>query len=145
MRLKQFTIIISITLVVIAVGLISYRPSFEITGIQKDDSIEYQKGIGSWYDFDLRTGDQKCNAGDCYSKMYRTCASRDHEKGSILIVMTETRFTTCIVKDYGPATHTGRIIDLSSLAFKDLAPLSKGLVNVKVYKRIDMLKHTNTN
>jgi rare lipoprotein A (peptidoglycan hydrolase) len=39
----------------------------------------------------------------------------------------------CFVNDYGPTLETGREIDLSSYAFSQLAPLSRGLINVEVY------------
>ena len=93
------------------------------------------RGIASYYDYDLREEDQKCRTNDCYSMTHNTCASRDFPRGSILIVYVGNRFTTVRVNDYDPELLTGRIIDLSSAAFNDIAPLRQGLVEVKIRER----------
>jgi len=38
----------------------------------------------------------------------------------------------CYVNDYGPEEWTGREIDLSSYAFRQIADLGQGLVRVKI-------------
>ena len=90
----------------------------------------------SWYDYDL-PGHKD------YSKFNYTAASRDYPKGTKLIVCakpisTELKCVQVRVNDYGPdeKIHPERIIDLSSAAFKELAPLSDGLVYVKVYEKL---------
>lgn len=82
-------------------------------------------GLASWYDYDLE-------GYPGYSKDHRTCASREYPRGTILRVIYQDRFTTCRINDYGPEEWTGRDIDLSSLAFRDLAPLSVGLIPVTI-------------
>lgn len=94
---------------------------------------DWQNGTASWYDYDLGGLDQKCTKEKepCYSQRADTCASRDYPRGTILHVATTDKAITCRVNDYGPADRT-RIIDLSSHAFAQLAPLSKGLIEVTV-------------
>lgn len=98
----------------------------EIT--QEPDQI----GLASWYDYDLRTKNQKCRADDCYSKSNITCASRDYPRGSILEVKHLDKVIHCRVNDYGPEEKTGKIIDLSSYAFSQLAPLKTGIIDVEI-------------
>ena len=125
---QKLIIIILLVLLVISIGLIlSIKRTFyyQLAICPVDHPEFYQEGIASWYNYDLP------HLPD-YSKKYRTCASRDYPRETILIVVSGERFTTVRVNDYGPAASTGRVIDLSSQAFKDLAPLSKGLIEVKV-------------
>lgn len=91
-------------------------------------------GKASWYDYDLQADNQKCKNNNCYSQRYNTCASRQFENETILFVerIDKLGSTTCRVNDYGPQEETGRIIDLSSKAFKELAPLSYGVIEVIV-------------
>ena len=84
-------------------------------------------GLASWYDYDLE-------GYPGYSKDSRTCASRGYPRGTILRVIYQDKFTTCRVNDFGPEEWTGRDIDLSSLAFKDLAPLLEGILGVAIIK-----------
>ena len=106
--------------------------------------LEYV-GEASYYDYDLRREDQKCRSDDCYSMFNLTCASRDFSRGDILYVerVDGLASTTCRVNDVGPEECPaekpdcylkGRIIDLSSYTFKQLAPLQEGTINVKVKK-----------
>lgn len=106
------------------------------------------KGKVSWYDYSLETKDQKCSQGEvCYSKIANTCASRDYPRGTELTVIYETKerwevdqnywikvikTVSCRVNDYGPEEETGRILDLSSHAFEQFTPLSKGILDVKI-------------
>lgn len=90
----------------------------------------------SWYDYDLP--DHKD-----YSKLNYTAASRDYSKGTKLIVCArpvsaELKCVQVRVNDYGPdaTVHPDRAIDLSSAAFKELAPLSQGLVDVQIFEKL---------
>ena len=104
---------------------------------------EYQFGIASWYDYSLPEV-------PLYSKIEATGASRDFPKGTLLdvcsIIKTRNftggegtteifRCVRVIINDYGPEERTGRIIDLSSYAFQQLAPLSVGVINVEIYEQ----------
>ena len=88
-------------------------------------------GKVSWYDYDLERKDQKCRTNTCYSKSHATCASRDYPKGTVLrVVRLDTNaFTTCVVNDFGPEEFTGRVLDLSSYAFSQLASLKIGVLD----------------
>jgi rare lipoprotein A (peptidoglycan hydrolase) len=83
-------------------------------------------GIASWYDYNLK--------GIEWSREHNTAASRSFKRYSTVIVKNiETgKEIEVYINDYGPEEWTGREIDLSSHAFKELAPLNKGLINVSV-------------
>lgn len=130
-RIFWCLLIVAILLITFSLGVIFWS-IIEVRGADTDHYIEpvIEKaeikeagilGIASWYNYNLP-------GYPGYSKDYRTCASRDYPRKTILIVVYQDRFTTCVVNDYGPAEWTGRDIDLSSLAFSDLAPLSKGIL-----------------
>lgn len=84
------------------------------------------KSTASWYDYELD--------GIWYSKDHATAASRFYKRGTILNVSYNNKTIKVRVNDYGPEEWTGRQLDLSSYAFKQLAPLSKGLIEVIVYE-----------
>jgi hypothetical protein len=75
-----------------------------------------QTGSASWYNF---------ISGDF-------CASTAFKKGTRLLVtnLENSRQVVVTVNDYGP--FTSKIIDLEKTAFSKLAPLSKGVIKVKV-------------
>lgn len=81
----------------------------------------------TYYDYGLKGNPN-------YSRENSTCASRDYSRGTMLKVTNpETGASVvCRVNDYGPQAWTGKHIDLSSYAFKQLAPLSKGVIVVKI-------------
>ena len=89
------------------------------------------EGTASWYDYDLRINWEIRE----WSKSHDTCALRIYERYKTYKVCTEDKCITCYHNDYGPARED-RVIDLSSHAFKQLAPLKQGLVHVKVYPLI---------
>lgn len=94
-----------------------------------DEGIQSYTGLASWYDYDLWSGDKLLQ----YSKHNDTCASRDYKGGTILVVVRidTGEIVKCRVNDY--VENLGVIIDLSSHAFRQLAPLEKGLIPVKVW------------
>ena len=77
-------------------------------------------GKSSWYDYTLDSG--------WSSVGHYVCASRDFERYSMLRVvnMENGKSTGCLVTDY--VENPDVIIDLSSTAFADLAPLSQGII-----------------
>ena len=83
-------------------------------------------GIGSWYDYSLD--------GIKWSKDHNTAASRTLKRYSHARItnMENGKSVIVFINDFGPEIWTGREIDLSSSAFKKLAPLSLGLINVKI-------------
>lgn len=84
--------------------------------------------VASWYDYSLNIN----WVNKMWSKEHDTCALRIYERYKTYKVCTEDKCIVCKQTDYWPARED-RVIDLSSHAFKQLAPLSKGLVYVKVY------------
>lgn len=106
-----------------------------ITYVQAPEPIKkFTTGKASWYDYSLVFDPD-------YSKHNSTCASRDYPKGTILEVSSREIVITCRVNDYGPeecpkdkpdCELKDRIIDLSSYAFKQLAPLFIGEIEVMV-------------
>ena len=86
-------------------------------------------GIASWYDYGLE-GEPN------YSKENFTAASRDYPRGTKLRVLNvkTNRGVIVRVNDYGPEEWTGRKIDLSSLAFREITDdnLAWGLVEVEI-------------
>ena len=81
--------------------------------------------IASWYDYDL-VGYPN------YSKYTSTCASRDYPRKTILKVtnLKNGKSVECRVNDW--IEHPDRNLDLSSFAFKQLAPLTVGLLDVTI-------------
>lgn len=82
----------------------------------------YEQGIASWYAY------KKC-----------MCAAHPYfPKGSMLRVTNIASGVSVVVRvnDWGPQqdVHPGRVIDLDVEAFKKLAPLSAGTMQVKVEK-----------
>lgn len=107
---------------------INKKEMIEVPIIQNEaKAIE---AIATWYDYDLNRADQKCRSEDCYSKHNSTCASRDFKRKTILTIRYEDKEIDCIVNDY--IEHPERDIDLSSYAFKQLAPLSRGIIKVEI-------------
>jgi hypothetical protein len=82
----------------------------------------------SWYDYSLNINGVK----KIWSKNHDTCALRIYERYQTYKVCSDDKCITCYHNDHGPARED-RVIDLSSHAFKQLAPLSRWLVYVKVY------------
>lgn len=137
-----FTAIIILALILLSVGRINTKATHtpesdlklttEFVGTHRA-SVELPpttKAVASWYNYDLNRKDQKCKTDDCYSMFNSTCASRDYKRGTILTVKYKNKEIQCIVNDY--IEHPERDIDLSSYAFKQLAPLSVGLINVEI-------------
>jgi len=96
----------------------------EEVAVKKDEVVQR----ASWYDYDL--------GGNLnYSETHLTVASRDYLKGTCLeVVRKETENSVVVrVNDFGPKLSTGIDIDLSSYAFKQLAPLSLGVIDVDIY------------
>lgn len=89
-------------------------------------------GIASWYGKEC-AGRIMAN-GKPFDPDKMTCASWDYPLGTRLKVSHDGLSVYVIVTDRGPAKRLHREIDLSRAAFECLAPLSKGLIVVKVEK-----------
>jgi rare lipoprotein A (peptidoglycan hydrolase) len=84
---------------------------------QESNSGQSEAGEGTWY----KTSDPQ------------VCAHKSIPMGTVLKVtnIENGKTTTCKVGDRGPYVE-GRIVDLSPEAFSALAPLSEGVINVKL-------------
>jgi len=98
-------------------------------------------GTASWYDYEScrreGTSGRFTANGSRFDPEALTCASWDFAFGTRLrIINTRTgRAVIVTVNDRGPAKRLyrrGRIIDLSRAAFAQLAPLSRGVIKIRV-------------
>jgi len=95
------------------------KPTDEIVAIgTKIDVGKTKVGVASWY---AHTGTM-------------ACASRMFPRGTWLRVTSRENGKRVFVQvnDFGPMRGTGKMIDLDAVAFKKLAPLGKGVIEVKV-------------
>lgn len=102
------------------------------TPISEKKAVATKAGEGSgvtatWYNYGLKSDPN-------YSRNNATCASRDYPRGTKLKVtnIATGASVICVVNDYGPQAKTGHAIDLSSYAFKQLQPLSTGVIKVRI-------------
>lgn len=108
-------------------SIVSQNQIQEVEDTVVEDSPLYE-GTASWYDYTLNINWEIRE----WSKSHDTCALRIYDRYKTYKVCTEDKCITCYHNDYGPARQD-RVIDLSSHAFKQLAPLKLGLVHVKVF------------
>lgn len=83
-------------------------------------------GTASWYDYSL--------AGIPWSKTHRTAASRNWPRGMNLKItnLKNQKSVFVLVNDYGPQVWTGRQIDLSSYAFRQIENPKLGMARVLI-------------
>ncbi len=100
---------------------------------------EGQTGIASWYSTEESKG--RMANGERLRDVDFLCATWAYPFGSWLRVVNveNNKSVEVVVKDRGPGQPKcsglkgeQRIIDLSKVAFKKLAPLSSGLISVRV-------------
>ena len=100
------------------------------TGLVEQHTIQQEQPFlewkATWYDYKLN--------GKWWSKSHSTCALRIKERYWRYKVCAWERCVECYHNDYWPAEYTNKVIDLSSYAFKQLAPLSRWVVDVQIYK-----------
>jgi rare lipoprotein A (peptidoglycan hydrolase) len=96
--------------------------------VKEDKNITI--GEGSWYDYDLNNIK--------WSVDHDTAASRTLTRYSKAKVTNPANGKSVVVyiNDYGPKEYTGIEIDLSSHAFAQLAPLSKGLIKGLIIEQL---------
>ena len=93
-------------------------------------------GIASYYGNGEKLN--RCTAnGEVFDPTAMTCATYAWPFNTVLKVTNTDNGKSVIVRvnDRGPNKRLGRIIDLSREAFKKIAPLSKGVVYVKIERR----------
>jgi rare lipoprotein A len=89
-------------------------------------------GKASWYGASYR-GKLMAN-GQRFDQNLLTCATWHWPLGTKLVVEHDGRRVTVLVTDRGPALPLDRAIDLSMAAFAKIAPLSRGVVTVSIWK-----------
>lgn len=92
-----------------------------------------QEGKASHYGGNYHQGRKMAN-GKIFDKNSLTCAHNSYPFGTKLKVSYQGKSVVVIVTDRGGFNKLGRVIDLSEGAFKKLAPLSKGVIKVKIEK-----------
>lgn len=85
-----------------------------------------QHGEASWF------SDKAGACGKPLKGMY--AASRTLPCGTVVSVRSGGSYVFVTILDRGPFTGNNRILDLSKAAFKELAPLSRGVVPVDAYR-----------
>lgn len=91
-----------------------------------------QEGKASHYG-GKHSGKRMAN-GKIFDKNALTCAHNKYPFGTKLRVSYKGKSVIVTVTDRGGFNKLGRLIDLSEGAFKKLAPLSKGVIKVKIEK-----------
>ena len=91
-----------------------------------------QEGVSSHYG-GKHSGKRMAN-GKIFDKNALTCAHNKYPFGTKLRVSYKGKSVIVTVTDRGGFNKLGRVIDLSEGAFKKLAPLSKGVIKVKIEK-----------
>lgn len=89
-----------------------------------------QIGIASWYGDELR-GKAMAN-GKPFDPDKLTCAHWGYSFGTKLRVSYSGKSVVVTVTDRGPNRRLGRAIDLSQEAFRQLADIKKGLIEVTI-------------
>ena len=92
-----------------------------------------QEGKASHYGGNYHHGRKMAN-GKIFDKNALTCAHNSYPFGTKLKVSYQGKSVVVTVTDRGGFNKLGRVIDLSEGAFKKLAPLSKGVIKVKIEK-----------
>jgi rare lipoprotein A len=89
-------------------------------------------GVASFYT--VKSSGTITANGEKYNEQAFTCASNDCPFNTVLRIsnISNSKSVLCRVNDRGGFKKYGRILDLSPRAFKSIAPLSQGLVRVKV-------------
>lgn len=87
-----------------------------------------EKGKASWFD------DKKVASGERYDPKRITCAHRTLPFNTVIRVtnLTNGKVIDCRVNDRGPAKWTGKNIDLSKEAARQLGFLKQGVAPVKL-------------
>lgn len=109
-------------------GLIDIQEVPQITKSKENG----QEGKASHYGG--RHHDRKMANGNIFDKNALTCAHNSYPFGTKLKVSYQGKSVVVTVTDRGGFNKLGRVIDLSEGAFKKLAPLSKGVIKVKIEK-----------
>lgn len=106
------------------------QPKVEIQAEEKHSSSR-QSGLASYYS-NYYNGRRMAN-GQLFYNSSNSCAHRTLRFGTTVTIRNPAngKTATCVVRDRGPFV-SGRVIDLSTATFSQLAPLSQGVVRVEL-------------
>ena len=102
--------------------------------ISEENFIFQSFGIVSWYsEQDAGINTHTAN-GEIFDDSQATCASWDFPFGTRLKVrnLANGKTVICRVNDRGPAKRLSRIVDLTKIAFNQIADLKAGLIQASI-------------
>lgn len=89
-----------------------------------------QTGMATWYGSE---SGRQTSSGARFNPEGDTCAMRSHAYRWVTVTVVRTgKSARCYQNDYGPARHTGNLIDVSHGVARRLGMLSAGRVRVVV-------------
>ena len=101
-----------------------------VTALVFSTSATAQSGLASYYG-----GGEKLNRHTSNGEVFRphglTCAHRSLPIGTRLLVRYKGRQVVCRINDRGPASWTGRSLDLSFGSARLLGTVGQGVANVE--------------
>lgn len=122
--MKKFVLFLSFGLLLLNCPTIQAQfsmPNDYLEGSVDSTNLEKHTGLASWYSY----------RGGLFA------ASTKFKKGSVLRVVNPAngKHVDVTVNDYGPSKrkHPKRIIDLDKVAFKKIAHLRVGVINIIIY------------
>lgn len=91
---------------------------------------KFSEGMASWYG---RESGPRTASGARFHHLGATCAMRTHAWRWVMVTVLATgKSARCYVNDYGPATWTRRIIDVSEGVALELGFKGRGVARVRV-------------
>jgi len=113
-----------ILLLILFLALINIQPA----------KAEPTKWVGFASYYTIKSSSKLTASGEIFNENDFTCAIYNIPFGTIIKVtnISNKKFVFVRVNDRGPAKRLNRIIDLTPTAFKHIAPLSQGLIRVKL-------------
>ncbi|MBI3317322.1 MAG: septal ring lytic transglycosylase RlpA family lipoprotein [Candidatus Omnitrophica bacterium] len=92
------------------------------------------QGVASWYSEDSPGVGEITASGERFNDSQNTCASWRFNFGTNVRVrnLANGKWVICRVNDRGPAKRLKRLIDLTPAAFRQIADLKQGLIQVGV-------------
>lgn len=108
-----------------------YCEDSELKKLLEERSKPFLSWAGTRYDYDLDIPNW-----EWWSKKHDTCAMRVWTRYNYYKVCLSgtDKCIVCYLNDYGPKEYTYKVIDLSSHAFQQLAPLSRGVILVDIFE-----------
>ncbi len=106
---------------------------FALSAVRVQPVVVYY-GMASWYSKRDPGINRHTANGEVFDDKQLTCASWDwpfHTRLEVTNIATQ-KSVVCRVNDRGPAKRLNRLIDLTEAAFRHIAPLRNGLVDVAV-------------